>query len=146
MSGVGKREDYAHHSAIATRWEDNDAYGHVNNVVYYSFFDTAITEWLINSAGLDPYNGDVIGLCIASECNYHGSFTFPDKVEAGIRVGHVGRSSVRYEVGLFRQGQEAAAAEGHFVHVYVDRDDRKPIAIPARMRTALETLVVKSAP
>jgi acyl-CoA thioester hydrolase len=143
VGATGQRSDYAHYSVIPTRWEDNDAYGHVNNIVYYSFFDTAITEWLIDAAGLDPYAGDVIGLCIASACDYHGPFAFPDKVEAGIRVGHLGRSSVRYEVGLFKAGEDAPVAEGSFTHVYVDRGDRIPTKIPDGMRKALETLILE---
>jgi acyl-CoA thioester hydrolase len=143
VNSPGTRADYAHHSVIPTRWDDNDAYGHVNNVVYYSFFDTAITEWLIEVAGMDPYAGSVIGLCVASECSYRGSFAFPDRVDAAVRVGHLGRSSVRYEVGLFKAGEVEPAAEGSFVHVYVNRDNRKPTEIPAGMRAALESLVME---
>jgi acyl-CoA thioester hydrolase len=137
-----RRDDYARHSVVPTRWQDNDAYGHVNNVVYYSFFDTAITAWLISDAGIDPYGGDTIGLCVASECNYRAPFAFPDVVEAGLRVGRIGESSVRYELALFRAGDDEAAAEGSFVHVYVDSTHRRPTPLPALMRSALETLVV----
>ena len=132
------RDQYAHFLAIPTRWHDNDVYGHVNNVDYYAFFDTVINRWLIEEGGLDIHRGEVIGLCAESHCRFDAAFSFPDTVEAGLRVGHLGNRSVRYEIGLFRQ--EELAAEGWFVHVFVDRASRRPAEIPARLRSALEAL------
>ena len=130
--------DYAHVRAIATRWKDNDVYGHVNNVEYYSYFDTVINAWLIAEGGLDIHRGPVIGLCAESHCEFHAGLQFPDTVQAALRVGHLGRSSVRYEIGLFRADEQVA--EGWFVHVFVDRESRRPAEIPARLRDALEAL------
>jgi acyl-CoA thioester hydrolase len=126
---------------IGTRWADNDVYGHVNNVVYYSWFDTAVNAYLIEQGALDIHAGAVIGLVIETQCNYFAPLAFPQTVEAGLRVAHLGSSSVRYEVGLFAQGQEAAAACGHFVHVYVDRETRRPMPLPAPLKATLETLL-----
>ena len=139
------RADYAHLSTITTRWMDNDVYGHVNNVTYYSYFDTAVNRYLIEAGVLDIHAGEVIGLVIETHCNYFASLAFPKDVQAGIRVAHIGRSSVRYEIGLFEVGQEAAAATGHFVHVYVDRITRRPVALPPPLRDALQALVVDRA-
>ncbi len=136
------RGDYPHRRAIPTRWNDNDVYGHVNNVEYYAFFDTVINAWLIEEGGLDIHRGDVIGLCAESHCRFDAALSFPEAVEAGLRVAHLGRSSVRYEIGLFRAGVEEPAAEGWFVHVFVDRAERRPAEMPARVRAALERLVV----
>jgi len=133
-------EGYPHRALITTRWKDNDVYGHVNNVEYYSFFDTVINEYLIAEGGLDIARGDVIGLCAESHCTYHGPLAFPGTVEAGLRVGHLGRSSVRYEIQLRLRGAAEAAAEGWFVHVFVERESRRPVAIPDRLRGALESL------
>jgi acyl-CoA thioester hydrolase len=135
------RENYRHWQRIPTRWADNDVYGHVNNVVHYAFMDTVINTWLIG-AGLDIQAGRQIGLCVESHCTYRASISFPEAVDAGLRVGHLGRSSVRYEVGFFFEGREDVVAEGHFVHVFVDRDTRKPVEIPETLRTAMEGLVV----
>lgn len=135
------REGYRHWQRIPTRWADNDVYGHVNNVVHYAFMDTVINTWLID-AGLDIQAGQQIGLCVESHCNYRASVSFPEALDAGLRVGHLGRSSVRYEVGFFFDGREDVVAEGHFVHVFVDRTTRKPVEIPAHLRTAMEGLVV----
>jgi acyl-CoA thioester hydrolase len=135
------RDDYRHWQRIPTRWADNDVYGHVNNVVHYAFMDTVINTWLI-AAGLDIQAGQQIGLCVESHCNYRASVSFPDALDAGLRVGHLGRSSVRYEVGFFPEGRDEVVAEGHFVHVFVDRTTRKPVEIPAHLRTAMEGLVV----
>jgi acyl-CoA thioester hydrolase len=132
--------DYPHRRAIPTRWKDNDVYGHVNNVEYYSYFDTVINAWLIREGGLDIHEGTVIGLCAESHCRFEAAVAFPDTVDAALRVGHLGRSSVRYEIGLFR-GDEAIA-EGWFVHVFVDRATRRPAGMPASIRTALERLIV----
>jgi acyl-CoA thioester hydrolase len=133
---------YAHRLRIPTRWADNDVYGHVNNVEYYAFFDTVINAWLIEEGGLDIHRGDVIGLCAESHCEFRAAFAFPETVEAGLRVGRLGRRSVRYEIGLFRADTAEPAALGWFVHVFVDRDTRRPADIPPRMRTALRRLVV----
>jgi acyl-CoA thioester hydrolase len=136
--------DYPHVRAIPTRWKDNDVYGHVNNVEYYSFFDTVINAWLVEEGGLDIHRGAVIGLCAESHCAFHASLAFPETVQAALRVGHLGRSSVRYEIGLFGAGDEPAAT-GWFVHVFVDREDRRSVEIPAPLRAALERLVVAAA-
>jgi acyl-CoA thioester hydrolase len=133
-------QGYPHRALITTRWNDNDVYGHVNNVEYYSFFDTVINEYLISAGGLDIGAGSVIGLCAESHCTYHGPLAFPGTVEAGLRVGHLGRSSVRYEIELREQGAGEAAANGWFVHVFVDRESRRPVDIPERLRNALESL------
>lgn len=122
---------------------DNDAYGHVNNVVYYSWFDTVVNEFLIVNRVLDIERSPVIGLVIETQCNYFASVAFPERIEAGLRVSKLGNSSVRYEVGIFREGEETASAQGHFVHVYVDRETRKPSAIPADMRALLQSIEVK---
>jgi acyl-CoA thioester hydrolase len=124
---------------ITTRWMDNDAYGHVNNVVYYSWFDTAVNAYLIEQGALDIHAGSTIGLVIETQCNYFAPLAFPQTVEAGIRVAHLGTSSVRYEIGIF--GADAlCAAKGHFVHVYVDAATRRPTALPEKLKTVLETL------
>ena len=136
------REAYAHLRAIPTRWADNDVYGHVNNVEYYAFFDTVINAWLVDRGGLDIHRGAVIGLCAESHCEYRAAVAFPDVVEAALRVGHLGRSSVRYEIALFREGGEDAIAVGWFVHVFVDREERRPTEIPDELRSSLEALVV----
>lgn len=127
---------------IDTRWMDNDVYGHVNNVVYYSWFDTAVNAHLIEQDALDIYHGETIGLVIETQCNYFAPLAFPQTIEAGIRVAKLGSSSVRYEIGLFAQGEELCAARGHFVHVYVDKENRRPVkALPLKLKTVLETLV-----
>lgn len=135
------RSAYRVFRPIGTRWADNDVYGHVNNVVYYSWFDTAVNAYLIERGALDIHAGAVIGLVIETQCNYFAPLAFPQTVEAGLRVAHLGNSSVRYEVGLFAQGQETAAACGHFVHVYVDRETRRPVPLPAPLKKTLETLL-----
>jgi acyl-CoA thioester hydrolase len=135
--------DFPHRLAIPTRWADNDVYGHVNNVEYYAFFDTVINAWLIAEGGLDIHGGDVIGVCAESHCEFHAPLAFPETVQAGLRVGHLGRSSVRYEIGLYGEGVTAPAATGWFVHVFVDRAQRRPAEIPARMRAALERLTTR---
>ena len=133
--------DYPHRLAIPTRWHDNDVYGHVNNVDYYAFFDTVINAWLIREGGLDIHAGPVIGLCVESHCEFRAPLAFPETVTAGLRVGHLGRTSVRYEIGLFREDDPEPAAEGWFVHVFVDRAERRPRDIPERVRAALERLL-----
>ncbi len=138
-----RRHDYAHAREITTRWMDNDAYGHVNNVVYYSFFDTIVNAWLIERGALDVERATVIGLVVETGCHYFAPLTYPDPVTAALRVAHVGRSSVRYEIALFGPGSETAAAQGHFVHVYVDRATRRPVAaLPDALRDALAPLRV----
>jgi len=133
--------DYPYVQRITTRWMDNDVYGHVNNVVYYSYFDTVINTWLIERAGLDIHLGAQIGLCAESHCRFLAPLAFPGVVEAGLRVEHLGKSSVRYGIGLFAEGADVPAAEGWFVHVFVDRVTRLSRAIGGEMRGALETLV-----
>ena len=132
--------DYRHWDTITTRWMDNDMYGHVNNVQYYSFFDSVVTSWLVREGGLDPWHGEVIGLCVESQCTFAAPLSFPDSVLAGLRVGHVGRSSVRYELVLYAGGATEPAASGHFVHVYVDRQSRRPTVLPDGLREALNAL------
>ena len=126
---------------IATRWSDNDLYGHVNNVVYYSWFDTAVNGFLIEQGAIDIHAGSVIGLVVETQCNYFAPLAFPQAVVAGIRVAHIGSSSVRYEIGLFAADDDnVCAAKGHFIHVYVDRMTRKPVAFPPQLQSVLETL------
>ncbi len=134
------RSDFRHFCAISTRWMDNDAYGHVNNVVYYSWFDTVVNQFLIENGALDVGHSQVIGLVIETQCAYFASVAFPDRITAGVCVSKLGNSSVRYEVGIFRNGEEKASAQGHFVHVYVDRDTRRPAALPAELRSLLQTI------
>jgi acyl-CoA thioester hydrolase len=141
-----RRDRYAHLTALDTRWMDNDAYGHVNNVVYYSFFDTAVNRWLIGQGVLDVAASPAIGLVVETQCRYLRPLTFPDRVTAGLRVAHVGRSSVRYELGLFRNDEPEAAAVGHFVHVYVDRATRRAVPVPDAVRSALAMLAMPDAP
>ena len=135
------RTHYHHFQTIPTRWIDNDVYMHVNNVVYYSFFDTAVNQYLIEQGVLNIEHSSVIGLVVETRCNYFSPITFPDLVHAGVRVEKLGNSSVRYGIGLFRNDDDVAAAQGHFVHVYVDRDTRKAATVPADMRTALERIL-----
>jgi acyl-CoA thioester hydrolase len=134
------RETYRLFRPISSRWMDNDLYGHINNVVYYSFFDTAVNGYLIDVGALDIHAGEVIGLVIETRCNYFAPLAFPQAIEAGLRVAHLGSSSVRYEVGLFAAGEPLSAAAGHFVHVYVDRATRRPVSLPPALRLALSAL------
>ena len=136
------KKDFKHFYPITTRWMDNDAYGHVNNVVYYLWFDTVVNQFLISHGTLDIHNGEAIGLVIESHCNYFAPVTFPEPVTAGLCVSKLGNSSVRYEVGIFRGDEDQVAAQGHFVHVYVDRLTRKPISMPSATRTLLETIAL----
>ena len=135
------RSAYRAFRSITTRWMDNDAYGHVNNVVYYSWFDTAVNAYLIEHGLLDIEHSPAIGLVVETQCQYFASLAFPQTIEAGLRVARLGGSSVRYEVGLFAQGAEHTAAHGHFVHVYVDRSTRRPVPVPAALRDALAPLL-----
>lgn len=134
------RAGYRAFRTISTRWMDNDAYGHVNNVVYYSWFDTAVNAHLIEHGALDIHEGATIGLVVETQCNYFAPVAFPQIVEAGLRVARMGSSSVRYEVGVFLQGEPLTVAKGHFVHVYVDRATRRPAPLPQRLKTVLEAL------
>jgi acyl-CoA thioester hydrolase len=136
------RSDYPHFLAMPTRWMDNDIYGHVNNVIYYSFFDTLINQYLIRAGGLDIHDGPVIGLAVETMCRFKRELTYPETVEGGLRVGKLGNTSVRYEIGLFSAGHDEPAATGHFVHVFVERATRKKAPIPATIRAALEKLVI----
>ena len=135
------RSAYKVFRTLGTRWMDNDAYGHVNNVVYYSWFDTVVNAYLIEQGVLDIQHGETIGLVIETQCNYFSPLAFPQTVEAGIRVARLGSSSVRYEVGLFAQGAPLTAAKGHFIHVYVDKQSRRPVSLPFSLKTVLEILV-----
>ena len=135
------RADYKVFRNMATRWADNDVYGHINNVVYYGWFDTAVNGLLIDRGAIDIHTGPVIGLVVQTQCNYFAPLAFPENVIAGIRVAHLGSSSVRYEVAIFPENPGLpCAAKGHFVHVYVDRITRKPVALPATLLTVLESL------
>ncbi len=137
------RDAYPHFLTIPTRWMDNDVYGHVNNVVYYSYFDTVIGAYLISTGGLNIHSGPVIGVCAESQCRFLAAFAFPEAVEAGLRVSRLGRTSVRYEIGLFREGLETAAAIGTFVHVFVNRTNMRPAPIPEPFRAALTRLCME---
>ena len=140
MSKQETREDYRHFLEISTRWMDNDIYGHVNNVVYYSYIDTVANEYLIREGGLDIHNDQVIGVAVESHCNFYAPLAFPDKVEAGLRVGHLGNTSVRYEIGLFSNRRKSVCAAAHFVHVFVDRASNKPVSIPQNLRECLKRI------
>jgi acyl-CoA thioester hydrolase len=137
MSGPSS---YPHHSVISLRWKDNDVYGHVNNVEYYSFFDTVINEYLITVAGLDIHDGAVIGLCAESHCAFKAAIAYPGEIRAGLAVEHLGTSSVRYAVGLFDASSSRLLAEGWFVHVFVDRAERRSTPIPDPIRASLEAI------
>jgi acyl-CoA thioester hydrolase len=134
------RASYAHFQAIPTRWIDNDVYGHVNNVVYYTYFDTVVNQYLIERGVLDIESSTVIGLVVETACEYFEAVMFPDLVHAGLRVARIGNSSVRYEIGLFRNDDTEACAQGHFIHVYVDRQSRRPVRLPVPLRAALEKI------
>jgi len=135
------RAEYQAFHEMATRWADNDNYGHMNNVVHYALFDTAVNHWLIKHAGLDIHSSPVVGLVVESGCRYYSEMAYPDIVTAGLRVGRLGNSSVVYEVALFRNDEETAAASGFFTHVYVDRASRRPQPLSHEWRRALETLL-----
>ena len=134
------RSAYRAFRDISTRWADNDLYGHVNNVVYYSWFDTAVNALLIERGALDIHQGQTIGFVVETQCNYFAPIAFPETVEAGIRVAQAGRSSVRYEIALFAEGAETAAAQGHFVHVYVDRATQRPVPLPEALQRVVDSL------
>ena len=136
------RGEYRHFQPITTRWHDNDVYGHVNNVVYYGYFDSAVNAYLIEQGGLDIHDGTVVGFVVSSSCDYFASIAFPDRIEVGLRVGKLGNSSVQYELAIFKQGEDEACAAGRFVHVFVDRESNRPVAIPEPLRAALAELLV----
>jgi len=137
------RGRYKHFLAISTRWMDNDVYQHINNVVYYSYFDTVVNRFLVDKGVLEISSSPVIGLVVETACQYFSPIAFPDTVHAGLRVGNLGRTSVRYEVGIFRNDEPLASAQGHFVHVYVDRASWRPTPLPRALRAALEPLLKK---
>src|SRR5262245_49188611 len=137
---IGRRSDYRHFLTIQTRWMDNDIYGHVNNVTYYSYFDTVINCYLIDAGGLDIQTARIVGVAAESRCRFRRPFAYPEPVEAGLRVAHLGRSSSRYEVALFATGEAEPRAEGYFVHVFVDRATSRPVPIPDGIRAALEKI------
>ncbi|MGH8492125.1 MAG: acyl-CoA thioesterase [Moraxellaceae bacterium] len=134
-------ESFPYILPLTTRWMDNDVYGHVNNVQYYSYFDTAVNNYLIKKGWLDIHQGEVVGLVVETKCTYHASVAFPDELEVGLRVERLGNSSVRYGIAIFRKGEKEAAAEGYFIHVYVDRKSNTPVSLPADLRKILEPLV-----
>ncbi|NWG72140.1 MAG: acyl-CoA thioesterase [Parvularculaceae bacterium] len=136
------RSSYPHILPIQTRWADNDVYGHVNNVAYYGYFDTIVNAYLIASGALDLHTGAVIGLVVETGCRYFAPLAFPEQLEGALRVAKIGNSSVRYELAIFRAGDDKPAAEGHFVHVYVDRETRRPTTLPDKFRAALEPVRV----
>jgi acyl-CoA thioester hydrolase len=136
------RSTFPHFLAIPTRWMDNDVYGHVNNALYYAFFDTVINQYLIAEGKLDIHTGSIIGLAVETQCQFFQSISFPQIIDAGLRIARLGNSSVRYEVGLFHQGSDEATAFGYFVHVFVDRETRRPTPIPEPIRTALARITV----
>ena len=135
------RDAYRRFSRLTTRWMDNDVYGHLNNVVYYSLFDSAVNGYLIAEGALDIHRSDVIGLVVETHCNYFAPIEFPTSIDAGLKVAKLGNSSVRYEIGLFAEGHAQSAAHGHFVHVYVDRTTRRPVALPPALNLALQGLL-----
>lgn len=139
---IETRDRYPHFLSIQTRWSDNDIYGHVNNVTYYSYFDTVVNCFLIDEGGLDIQTGGVIGVAVETMCKFNRPLAYPDVLEAGLRVVKLGNSSVRYEIGIFQEGAADAAAMGHFVHVFVDRATGKPAPIPDAIRSALERIKV----
>ena len=138
------RAEYGYSHTLTTRWLDNDIYGHVNNALYYAFFDTAINEYLIAEGGLDINGGSAVAFAAESQCQYLHPLAFPGVIEIAMRVGKLGNSSVRYELAIFKHGESLAAAVGYFVHVFVDRETQKPVAMPAQIRAALERLRMES--
>lgn len=138
-----ERKDYGWFAPLTTRWADNDIYGHVNNVMYYSYFDSTTNRYLIEQGGLDIHHGQIIGLVVDSGCSYFAPVAFPDALEGGLRVAHLGNSSVRYEIAIFKPDETLAVAQGHFVHVFVDRTSRKAVTIPDALRLSLQKLLIK---
>ncbi|TFG88372.1 MAG: acyl-CoA thioesterase [Hyphomicrobiales bacterium] len=136
-----KRLAYRAFRRITTRWADNDIYGHIHNVEYYAFFDTVVNGHLIERGVLDIHNGGTVGLVVETKCNYFTPIAFPDELEGGLRVDRIGTSSVQYGVAIFRKGADIAAAAGYFIHVYVDRENRRPVPLPDKLRAELQALV-----
>lgn len=134
------RSAYRHFLPLQTRWSDNDIYGHINNVAYYGYFDTIVNEYLISASALDIHQGAVIGLVVETGCRYFAPLAFPEKLDGALRVAKIGNSSVRYEIAIFKAGDDKPAAKGHFVHVYVDRATRRPVTLPETLRKALERI------
>lgn len=141
MTDLRLRNSYRHFNTIATRWHDNDLYGHVNNVVYYGFFDSAVNRMLVEDGGLDIHHGPVIGLVVSSSCDYHASVAFPERIDVALAVSKMGNSSVHYQLAVFREGQPLACAVGRLVHVFVDRRERRPVPIPERLHRVLSELM-----
>lgn len=139
-SSIPGRSDYKVFYPINTRWSDNDIYGHINNVIYYSYFDTAVNRYLIEAGGLDIKDGGIIGFVVNSGCEYHAPISYPELIEAGVRVDRLGNSSVQYGIAIFKQGLDQAVAHGHFVHVFVDRETNKSVSIPTSLRAALQRI------
>lgn len=139
---VPTRADYGVFYPITTRWSDNDIYGHVNNVTYYSYFDTVANRYLIEEGGLDISDGRIVGYVVNSGCEYHAPITYPEPIEAGVRVDRLGNSSVQYGIAIFKEGEDTACAHGHFVHVFVERAENRSVPIPDNLRAALEKLLV----
>ena len=135
-----RRKDFVHFRRLQTRWRDNDVYGHMNNAVFYEYIDTAVNHWIVETGALPVPSGGVVGLVVETRCVFHAALGFPDPVDCGLRVAHIGTSAVRYELGLFRGDATQAAAEAHFVHVYVDAATHRPAPVPEAFRAALETL------
>ena len=137
------RNDYHYFVPITTRWKDNDIYGHVNNVTYYAYFDTVANQYLIEQGGLDIHRDPVVGFVVNSGCNYYAPVAFPDALEGGLRVNRLGNSSVEYGIAIFRQGEDQAVADGHFVHVFVEKATNQSVAIPEPIRSALARIIAK---
>ena len=140
MTEKTNRSDYPHIAPLQTRWADNDIYGHVNNAAYYTFFDTVVNSFLISQGVLDIHDGEIIGLVVETGCRYFSPLAYPETLEGGLRVAHIGNSSVRYELAIFKNGGATPAAEGFFVHVYVDKATRRPVPLPGSFRQCLEKL------
>jgi acyl-CoA thioester hydrolase len=143
VSDAETAEHYRYFLPITTRWMDNDVYGHINNVTYYSYFDTVANHYLIHEGGLDILSSPIIGLVVESQCTYRAPLAYPDRLRAGLRVNKLGNRSVTYGIAIFKEGEDQAAAQGYFVHVFVDRQSRKAVAIPDRLRVALERITVR---
>lgn len=141
-TSASQQAEYVHFQSLPTRWMDNDIYGHVNNALYYGFFDTAINSYLIAEGGLDIHAGPVIAFVVESQCQYFQPLAFPEVMDVGLRVGKLGNSSVRYELAIFKQRESVAAAQGYFVHVFVNRETQRPVPLPEKVRTALARLIL----
>jgi acyl-CoA thioester hydrolase len=138
----GTRADYRHFHALTTRWMDNDVFRHVNNAHYFSYFDTVVTHYELTQAGIDLLDGDIRCVVAEVQCRYHSSVAFPDRLTMGLRIAHIGRSSIRYEIAVFREEEDSASAEGHFIHVLVDAATQRPVPVPPDLRGRLERIAV----